>query len=224
MIGLAASLRDAIIHGFGRGPSSPLGDAGTAIVISSWLLHKAVFSRTFELTRRTTSNQNASTEGNLFFLCSRGRDSVKSLRQATPLLALLALLLGNVAGWVHVGQHAVSSTGHSLADDRSQDADQAVRNGNCCQHSVAKPCGSSADSPASDSPANSSPPCGDHEHDADECATCQHFYQARQLIHLDSGCWSPDAILVVSLSLPVQPSLSATLDASSNYRRGPPLS
>ncbi|XZE55744.1 hypothetical protein SH139x_001768 [Planctomycetaceae bacterium SH139] len=154
---------------------------------------------------------------------------MKSLRQATPLLALLALLLGNVAGWVHVGQHAVLSAGHSLADDRSQDADQAVREGNCCQHSVAKPCGSNADAPASDAPAsdapaNAAPPCGDHEHDADECATCQHFYQARQLIHLDSGCWCPDAILVVSLTLPVQPGLSATLDASSNYRRGPPLS
>jgi len=144
---------------------------------------------------------------------------VKLLRQATPLLALLALLLGNVAGWVHVGQHEMLSAGHSLADGRPDDVEQAVREGTCCQHSPAKPCDGN-----SEAPANASPPCGDHEHDADECATCQHFYQSRQFVVLDPDCWFPDTILVVSLSVPAHPIVSATLDASGNYRRGPPVS
>lgn len=123
-----------------------------------------------------------------------------SLRTFTASLALAALLLGNVAGWVHVGEHAHHSCGgHARHEGLVQDStvnplatvEQSRRGSCCCDHhhceskSLAKKTAteSVADSAeryllGATSHSHDAPPC-QHDHDSQQCSVCQAIFACR---------------------------------------------
>ncbi|MGI9471901.1 MAG: DUF2946 family protein [Rubripirellula sp.] len=86
------------------------------------------------------------------------------MRYASRLICLLtiaSLLVGNVAGWVHVGHHC--GGGHH---EVQQKVDQHQ---GCCHHHCHQ----------DDEQHEPDQPHGDHEHDPDTCSICQSFFAFR---------------------------------------------
>ncbi|WP_417750193.1 hypothetical protein [Rosistilla oblonga] len=131
------------------------------------------------------------------FLIIDGLPTLASRRILTTYALLAALLLSNVAGWLHVGCCHPS-------DLASADPAAAATHACGCQHH----CHSGPTDEESD-PDSDAPP----EHDSDRCSVCQSFFASRfaAIANADTIVWTPlaterlrfrrDVVSIESLSL-----------------------
>ena len=124
-------------------------------------------------------------------LGSRPMNSKKPI----AMIAIAALLLGNVAGWVHVGglHSCCSHPAAQISADTMDRAPQATLSAHagdrsadhchhrCCHHATDKSGPSDPSGDGASKSANSTPPT---QHDSDSCSVCQNFFSTRQAVVL----------------------------------------
>jgi len=142
------------------------------------------------------------------FVFSDGLPILSVPRPLTTCVLLAALLLSNVAGWVHIGCCDSDACAVTVANEPVAKA--------CCGH---QHCDRSADS--TDNSANV-PPVPAPEHDSDSCSICQNFYSSRDaVLAIDQSVeWSPvlvERIHVERDDASVEPTFLSGLSV-----RGPP--
>ncbi|MGB1925511.1 MAG: hypothetical protein ACPHL6_03220 [Rubripirellula sp.] len=96
-------------------------------------------------------------------------------------LCLIALLLSNVAGWVHLGCVETAQNCHTL--DSAKVEQQVTAGDGCCHHHHGQP-HSSESSSASDRESHPSDHGHSPDHDSQQCHICQSFLTLRQAVSL----------------------------------------
>ena len=153
--------------------------------------------------------------------------TVRFPRQTTALLCVASLLLGNVAGWMHVGCAGVAD--HTKAAVACASSDRAalhtgVGTHQCCYHSTER-LNASEQARASDPIQDAPSPIEHHcpiEHDTDRCSICQNFFTSR-----DTATIAEPTLVefqqLVEFSLPTPGQLLAVSRRCRNiFTRGPP--
>jgi len=129
----------------------------------------------------------------------------------TIALTLVALLLSNVAGWVHVGGCSTGGVSHS-ADlvhchaDRFRDGCSGAGN-RVVRHCHCDATACDDDAKTGEAPVGGDAPCSPSshvpgEHHSDHCSICQHFLSSRDLAVVDQPDepWKPASVLAVCAS------------------------
>lgn len=122
-----------------------------------------------------------------------GNRPLKSFRILTVYLTLAALLIGNVAGWVHVGcssHGAAGQTAGCCSPGLTTDSQTLAKKGRvnaCCQHGACS-ASTAAKAQHEDTAAQQTDPpeAPAEEHDSDCCSICQNFFESRQAVVLAS--------------------------------------
>ena len=104
----------------------------------------------------------------------------------TAIFLIPAMLLGNAAGWVHVGcMHSPCSVQVSvdLAGTGEASESQSRRSHLACSHACRHPGSESAAKPDCDDRGSSDSSSTDepHRHDSDRCSICQQFFTTRHV-------------------------------------------
>ncbi|MGB7329084.1 MAG: hypothetical protein WBD31_29660 [Rubripirellula sp.] len=152
---------------------------------------------------------------------------MKSYRTLTVYITLVALLLGNAAGWVHVGcSHqassccAVDSGGSRKAASLRTSSKEPVGHA-CCHHRQDGSCHSKATADTADSgTSDSSLPA--EPHDSDGCAVCQSFFASRNAVTLVDSVLAIERLAVSRKVVFLDDVIAPNHQSPSHTVRGPP--
>jgi hypothetical protein len=106
--------------------------------------------------------------------------------QFSALLALFALLFGNVAGWLHVGCAEICEHASQKPAGCATPVAPAADTAHCCG-------GHAAETNRAAGRHEKSPAVPRNSHDSDHCTVCQTFFSQRAISALFApvGCWQP---------------------------------